>query len=136
MGSGCRVRNFADYLSLNDMAPTRTVRNKSSLAKGSTGEKGLKASKGTKNKISKKNKAPPPRQQKTKSASGPVKKNRRVYTDEELGITKLNMITPVGVELPKGKKKGKIFVDDQVCWWPPIGGYPLIYVSSLQTFNY
>lgn len=24
------------------------------------------------------------------------------------------MITPVGVELPKGKKKGKVFVDDQV----------------------
>ena len=25
------------------------------------------------------------------------------------------MITPVGVEAPKGKKKGKIFVDDGVC---------------------
>lgn len=101
------------------MAPTRTVRNKASLAKvgkGEKGEKGLKASKGTKNKISKKIKALPPRQQKTKSASGPVKKKRRVYTDEELGIPKLNMITPVGVELPRGKKKGKIFVDDQVCW--------------------
>lgn len=97
------------------MAPTRTVRNKSSLDKGGKGEKGLKASKETKNKISKKIKAPPPRQQKTKSASGAVKKKRRVYTDEELGIPKLNMITPVGVELPKGKKKGKIFVDDQVC---------------------
>jgi len=24
------------------------------------------------------------------------------------------MITPVGVDLPKGKKKGKVFVDDQV----------------------
>lgn len=102
--------------SLNDMAPTRTVRNKASLAKGGKWEKGLKASKGTKNKIQKKPKAPPPRQQKTKSASGPVKKKRRVYTDEELGIPKLNMITPIGVELPKGKKKGKIFVDDQVCW--------------------
>lgn len=98
------------------MAPTRTVRNKASLAKGGKGEKGLKASKGTKNKISKKIKAPPPTQQKTKSAPGPIKKKRRVYTDEELGIPKLNMITPVGVELPKGKKKGKIFVDDQVCW--------------------
>lgn len=46
--------------------------------------------------------------------SRPVKKKRRVYTDEELGIPKLNMITPVGVDLPKGKKKGKVFVDDQV----------------------
>jgi hypothetical protein len=32
------------------------------------------------------------------------------------------MITPVGVEKPKGKKKGKVFVDDRVssllgiCW--------------------
>lgn len=98
------------------MSPTRTVRNKASLAKGGKGEKGLKVSKGTKNKISKKIKAPPPRQQQTKSAPGRVKKKRRVYTDEELGIPKLNMITPVGVELPKGKKKRKIFVDDQVCW--------------------
>ncbi|WP_143873987.1 hypothetical protein [Nostoc sp. 'Peltigera malacea cyanobiont' DB3992] len=86
----------------------------------------MKASKGTKNKISKKIKAPPPKQQKTKSASGPVKKKRRVYTDEELGIPKLNMITPVGDELPKGKKKGKIFVDNQVFKLPPICEYPFI----------
>lgn len=59
-------------------------------------------------------KAPPPVQQKTKSRSGPIKKKRRVYTDKELGLPKLNMITPVGVDLPKGKKKGKVFVDDQV----------------------
>ncbi|CRJ92637.1 hypothetical protein BN1723_008514 [Verticillium longisporum] len=39
-------------------------------------------------------------------------KNKK-YTDEELGLPKLNMITPVGVEKPKGKKKGKIFVDDR-----------------------
>lgn len=25
------------------------------------------------------------------------------------------MITPVGVQTPRGKKKGKVFVDDQVC---------------------
>lgn len=97
------------------MAPTRTVRNKSSLIKGGKADKGLKASKGTQNKISKKIKAPPPKQQKTKSTPRLVKRKRRVYTDEELGIPKLNMITPVGVELPRGKKKGKIFVDDQVC---------------------
>ncbi|KAM0332944.1 hypothetical protein ACHAQA_001600 [Verticillium albo-atrum] len=42
------------------------------------------------------------------------KKNKnKKYTDEELGLPKLNMITPVGVEKPKGKKKGKIFVDDR-----------------------
>lgn len=44
-----------------------------------------------------------------------LKKKRRVYTEKELDIPKLNMITPVGVEKPKGKKKGKVFVDDRVC---------------------
>lgn len=58
-------------------------------------------------------KAPPPRQQKTKSAVPAAKKKRRVYTEEELDIPKLNMITPVGVQKPKGKKKGKVFVDDK-----------------------
>lgn len=112
------------------MAPTRTVRNKASLAKGSSGKKRLKTSKGTKNKISKEIRAPPPRQQKTKSAPGPVKKKRRVYNDEELGIPKLNMITPVGVELPKGKKKGKIFVDDQVT---SNSGYPFIFIKLIDS---
>lgn len=43
------------------------------------------------------------------------KKNRnKTYTDEELGIPKLNKITPVGVQKPRGKKKGKVFVDDRV----------------------
>jgi 60S ribosomal subunit assembly/export protein LOC1 len=45
-----------------------------------------------------------------------LKKKRRVYTEKELDIPKLNMITPVGVEKPKGKKKGKVFVDDRVCF--------------------
>lgn len=42
------------------------------------------------------------------------KKKRRIYTEKELGVPTLNMITPVGVEKPKGKKKGKVFVDDRV----------------------
>ena len=42
------------------------------------------------------------------------KRKQRTYTDEELGIPKLNMITPVGVQRPKGKKKGKIYIDDKV----------------------
>lgn len=97
------------------MAPTRTVKSKpfpkdgkSSKGPGKTGPLGAN----TKSKVSKKRKAPPPKQQKTKPAA-PVKKKKRVYTEKELGISKLNMITPVGVELPKGKKKGKVFVDDQ-----------------------
>lgn len=42
------------------------------------------------------------------------KKKKKVYTAKELGIPELNMVTPVGVEKPKGKKKGKVFVDDRV----------------------
>ena len=68
----------------------------------------------SKNKISKRSKPAPPVQQKTKSKTGSVKKKRKVYTAEELGIPKLNNIVPVGVDQPKGKNKGKIFVDDQV----------------------
>lgn len=98
------------------MAPTRTVKSpvKSPVkgAKGSPKPSALGAK--TKSRVSKKPKAHPPKQQKTKPAKGPVKRKRRVYTDKELGIPKLNMITPVGVDLPKGKKKGKVFVDDQV----------------------
>ncbi|WYZ38804.1 hypothetical protein EsH8_III_000718 [Colletotrichum jinshuiense] len=41
------------------------------------------------------------------------KRKKKVYTEAELDIPKLNMITPVGVQKPKGKKKGKIFVDDR-----------------------
>ncbi|EPE02953.1 60s ribosomal subunit assembly export protein loc1 [Ophiostoma piceae UAMH 11346] len=37
----------------------------------------------------------------------------RSYTEKELDIPKLNTITPIGVQKPKGKKKGKIFVDDK-----------------------
>ncbi len=97
------------------MGPTRTVKTSSKLKKGSKNSgkpNPLQAS--TKSKVSKKSKAPPPKQQKTKSTQGPPKKKKRVYTEKELGIPKLNMITPIGVDLPKGKKKGKVFVDDQV----------------------
>ena len=98
------------------MAPTRTVKSKTFTKDGKSSKGSGKAGAlgaNTKTKVSKKPKAPPPKQQKTKSAA-PTKKKKRVYTEKELGIPKLNMITPVGVELPKGKKKGKVFVDDQV----------------------
>ncbi|PSR94332.1 hypothetical protein BD289DRAFT_472549 [Coniella lustricola] len=41
------------------------------------------------------------------------KRKKKVYSEKELGIPELNMVTPVGVEKPKGKKKGKVFVDDR-----------------------
>jgi 60S ribosomal subunit assembly/export protein LOC1 len=56
---------------------------------------------------------PPPKTGKgTGKPLGP--KKRRVYTEKELGIQPLNMITPVGVTKPKMGKKGKVFVDDEV----------------------
>lgn len=101
------------------MAPTRTVRSKfaasksensKGLKKSSLGSSGIKKSKPSKGAKP----PPPPKQQKTKPSARPAKRKRRVYTEKELGLPKLNTITPVGVDLPKGKKKGKVFVDDQV----------------------
>ena len=64
----------------------------------------------------KQSRAPNPKDQvKTKRAdvASAKKKKQRTYTDKELGIPTLNTITPVGVQKPRGKKKGKVFVDDQ-----------------------
>lgn len=64
----------------------------------------------------KKGKGPPPTQQKTKSAKSLDKKKprKKQWTAEQLGVPKLNAITPIGVQKPRGKKKGKVFVDDPV----------------------
>ncbi|KIW17314.1 hypothetical protein PV08_04506 [Exophiala spinifera] len=71
---------------------------------------------------SKDGRRPPPKQVKSKpgshsnggAANAKTSKRRaRTYTDKELGLPALNMITPVGVQKPRGKKKGKIFVDDK-----------------------
>ncbi|KAL2432512.1 60S ribosomal subunit assembly/export protein LOC1 [Exophiala dermatitidis] len=70
---------------------------------------------------------PPPKQVKTKpgvhsqtatgssssSAAKSSKRKQKTYTDKELNLPTLNMITPVGVQKPRGKKKGKVFVDDR-----------------------
>ena|ERR1700744_6503309 len=40
------------------------------------------------------------------------RKKKRSYTAEELGVPKLNGIIPAGVQKARGKKKGKVFVDD------------------------
>ena len=101
------------------MAPNRGPPKKG-IHGANTGSKGQAKAKSsvlgsnTKSRIAKKPKRPPPKQQKTKSSHGLAKKKRKVYTDKELGIPQLNMITPIGVEKPKGKKKGKVFIDDQV----------------------
>jgi 60S ribosomal subunit assembly/export protein LOC1 len=113
------------------MAPTRTVKSKlssSTTIKGKwkgnksfqSGNRNGATDSSSKTRVSKQLKGPPPKQQKTKPALAPVKKKRKIYTEKELGIPQLNMITPVGVQVPKGKKKGKVFVDDQV--WSPLCG--------------
>jgi 60S ribosomal subunit assembly/export protein LOC1 len=62
-------------------------------------------------------KRPPPKEVKVKPRTAPElqkRKKKREYTEKELNLPALNMITPVGVQKPRGKKKGKVFVDDQV----------------------
>ncbi|KAK3299203.1 60S ribosomal subunit assembly/export protein loc-1 [Chaetomium fimeti] len=104
------------------MAPTRTVKNKHAAPKGggSSGGKGpRKSSDGggiSKGKSGPKAKVPATQIKGRPNLAGldkNKKKKQRVYTEKELGIPELNMITPVGVTKPKGKKKGKVFVDDK-----------------------
>ncbi|KAL2760777.1 hypothetical protein ACRALDRAFT_2024688 [Sodiomyces alcalophilus JCM 7366] len=103
------------------MAPsrTKTVKNKHAGSRAAAGKQAnrkpgppdgivkAKAPKGT----------PPAKTAVGKQIVKLLEKRRRnrnkTYTDEELGIPKLNKITPVGVQKPRGKKKGKVFVDDR-----------------------
>ncbi|KAH7318489.1 hypothetical protein B0I35DRAFT_478994 [Stachybotrys elegans] len=100
------------------MAPTRTrtVKNKHAASKSSTGTgKGAKRSDTDGVSKSRKPKGPSQAQQlKEKNRAALLKKpKKKTYTEEELGIPKLNTVTPVGVIKPPGKKKGKVFVDDR-----------------------
>lgn len=110
------------------MGTTKTIKNKHSSkhAANGSGVKGSKQSKygdkgdgvikAKKNHLSK---APIPGQGvkgRPKISDILKKRKQRVYSEKELGIPELNKITPVGVTKPKGKKKGKIFVDDRVCF--------------------
>lgn len=93
------------------MAPskTKTVKNKFAAPKRSEN-----------NGVVKKKKAggtPPAKQVHASSLQAKLekKKKKRTYTEEELGIPKLNGVRPAEAVKPKGKKKGKVFVDDPVC---------------------
>jgi 60S ribosomal subunit assembly/export protein LOC1 len=101
------------------MAPsrTRTVKNKHAANKsGISNSKSAKGGPADGIVQSRKSKGTPPSKPVNRSGISAALKARkkRVYSDQELGIPKLNMITPVGVIKPKGKKKGKVFVDDRV----------------------
>ncbi|KAF8865961.1 hypothetical protein BDZ45DRAFT_711040 [Acephala macrosclerotiorum] len=100
------------------MAPSRTSTIKSKHAANKSGIRNSKQSgkpqgDGVSKSKKSKSKGPPPKSQKSAGNLATLKKKRRVYTEKELGIPALNMITPIGVEKPKGKKKGKVFVDDR-----------------------
>lgn len=104
------------------MAPTRTVKNKhAGGGKSKDGGGGGKRSSSDgirKPSSSSKSKTPVPTSQvkgRPNLKGLDKKKKKKVYSEKELGIPELNMITPVGVTKPKGKKKGKVFVDDRVC---------------------
>ncbi|KAG6039879.1 hypothetical protein E4U41_001879 [Claviceps citrina] len=103
------------------MAPsrTRTIKNKHAAPKGGSSSKGgAGAKRSDTDGISKSRKSKPKgpvvsQQVKEKNRAAMLKKpKKKVYTEAELGIPELNMVTPVGVIKPRGKKKGKVFVDD------------------------
>ncbi|KAI1366586.1 hypothetical protein F5Y08DRAFT_301053 [Xylaria arbuscula] len=100
------------------MAPSRTRTIKNKHATNKSGISSSKASKsGSSDGVSKSKKptgGPLGRQVKGRKLADLLKKKKKkVYTEKELGIPQLNMITPVGVTKPKGQKKGKVFVDDK-----------------------
>ncbi|RSL62775.1 hypothetical protein CEP53_004650 [Fusarium sp. AF-6] len=92
---------------------TKTIKNKH--AGGGASSKSSKDVGGAKSKKPKG--TPPSKQVKDKGREALLRKlknpKKRKYTDEQLGIPTLNKITPVGVVKPRGKKKGKVFVDDR-----------------------
>ncbi|ETS76995.1 60S ribosomal subunit assembly/export protein LOC1 [Pestalotiopsis fici W106-1] len=96
---------------------TKTIKNKH--ATKNSGISNSKASKsgGPPDGIVKSKKKGPPPSSKPKGkgalAALLAKRKKKVYSEKELDIPKLNTVTPIGVEKPKGKKKGKVFVDDR-----------------------
>ncbi|KAI1325344.1 hypothetical protein F5Y16DRAFT_378154 [Xylariaceae sp. FL0255] len=96
---------------------TRTIKNKHAANKsGISSSKSSKSGSSDGGSKSKKKLtgAPLAKQVKGRSLADALKKRKKkVYTEKELGIPQLNMITPIGVTKPKGKKKGKVFVDDK-----------------------
>jgi len=104
-----------------NMAPskTRTIKNKHAAGKPSA-RGGKSTTKPESSGISKSKK--PQGKSQAKQVHGKTssladilrKRKKKTYSEKELDLPKLNMITPAGVVKPKGKKKGKIFVDDKV----------------------
>ncbi|KAI0119434.1 hypothetical protein F4814DRAFT_239512 [Daldinia grandis] len=99
------------------MAPSRTKTVKNKHAANKSGISSSKSSKGgPSDGIVKSKRKGPVLSKQVRGKNVPdllKKKKKKVYSEKELGIPELNMVTPVGVTKPKGKKKGKVFVDDK-----------------------
>ncbi|KAH9901867.1 hypothetical protein F4778DRAFT_129087 [Xylariomycetidae sp. FL2044] len=99
------------------MGPSRTKTVKNKHAANKSGISGSKSSKsGPSDGIVKSKRKGPvqAKQVKGRSAADMLRKRKqKVYSEKDLDIPQLNMVTPVGVTKPKGKKKGKVFVDDK-----------------------
>ncbi|KIW56672.1 hypothetical protein PV05_05312 [Exophiala xenobiotica] len=94
--------------------PPSASKNNPKARKSATAGPSTSKSKSAKRPSSKQVKTRPGSHSNTGSSNAKTsKKHARTYTDKELGLPTLNMITPVGVQKPSGKKKGKIFVDDK-----------------------
>ncbi|KAK3351339.1 hypothetical protein B0H65DRAFT_114936 [Neurospora tetraspora] len=105
------------------MAPTKTIKNKHAANK--SGIKGSKDAERSRNDGVLKSKGKPKSKTHTLVTANKGRPNiqeliarkqkKKKYSEKELAgmIPELNMITPVGVTKPKGKKKGKVFVDDK-----------------------
>lgn len=97
------------------MAPTKP---KGNAAKGA-GKSGGKSAPSSSSSKSKKLNSNPRTSTKPTTKTKPITakekyfKKRHSYSEKSLDLPKLNTITPAGVQKIKGKKKGKIFVDDQ-----------------------
>jgi 60S ribosomal subunit assembly/export protein LOC1 len=96
---------------------TKTVKNKHAAPAGGAKSSKRSATEGV-TKSKKPKGTPPSKQVKDKGREALLQKfknpKKKKYTDEQLGIPALNTVTPVGVVKPRGKKKGKVFADDQV----------------------
>ncbi|EXJ71896.1 uncharacterized protein A1O5_04397 [Cladophialophora psammophila CBS 110553] len=111
------------------MAPKPPSRSKATANRNAKARKSATA--GPSSKKSKITKRPPPKQVKTRpgvhsqtsaQATKPSKRKQKTYTDKDLNLPALNMITPVSApENPTnhsrkggtGKKKNKIYIDDE-----------------------
>ncbi|KAI1498212.1 hypothetical protein F5X99DRAFT_412295 [Biscogniauxia marginata] len=106
------------HASNDNMPPSRTRTIKNKHATNKSGISSSKQSKpGPSDGVAKPRRKGPTPAAKLVKGKGAIdllrKKKKKVYSEKELGIPQLNMITPVGVTKPKGKKKGKVFVDDK-----------------------